>query len=182
MKKSTRDARRRRTRTLTLCSILTALGVVIMYLGSFIEVLDLTIAVVVSLLCIIAVIEVGGSWPWLIYAATSVLSLLLLPNKFPPTVYLLFTGFYPMLKEKLEGKIRLRGLLMAIKLIIFNVSMVLMMLASYYVLSLPAETEYMLIALAVLGNVTFLLYDLALTRLITVYIVKLRPRLTFLRK
>lgn len=182
MRKNERDDSKRRTRGITLCGILSALGVTVMYLGSFLEVLDLTIPVIASFLCVIAVIELGGSWPWLIYAATSVLSLLLLPNKFPPTVYLLMAGYYPMVKEKLEGRIKLRPLLITVKLVIFNVSMALMILAAYFILKLPAETYYMLIAIIVLGNVTFLLFDRALTKLITLYIVKLRPRFTFLRK
>ena len=68
-----------KTRRLTVCAVLCALNLVIMYFGSVIEVLDLTASVVASLACVFAVIEMGGRWPWLIYAVTGVLSLVLLP-------------------------------------------------------------------------------------------------------
>ena len=92
------------TRKLTTCALLAALGVVLLYLGSLVEVLDVSMAVIVSLFCIFAVIEYGGSAPWLIYAVTGVLSLILLPIKTPALLYLLFFGYYPILKEKLEKR------------------------------------------------------------------------------
>ena len=165
-----------------LCGILTGLGVAVMYLGSFIEILDLTVAVVASLFCIIAVIEIGSKWAWGIYAATALLSALLLPNKFPAAVYLFFAGFYPIIKEKLEGRIKVRVLSYALKLIIFNIAFAAIAAVSIFVLRLPVEGDWLLPALFVLGNVTFAVYDLALTRLITMYIVTIRPRLTFLKK
>ena len=73
-----------KTRRMTACAVLCGLNIVIMYLGTVIEVLDLSASVVASLACIFAVIEMGGSFPWLIYAVTGVLSLILLP--FPKTV------------------------------------------------------------------------------------------------
>ena len=177
-----RAARKKRTRTVTLCGVLIALGVAVMYLGSFIEVLDLTVAVVASLFCIAAVIEVGGRWPFAIYAATAILSSLLLPNKFPAAVYLLFAGYYPMVKEKLEGRMRSRVICYAIKLLIFNVAFAAILAVSFFLLSLPFEGPLIFWATVALGNVTFVIYDIALTRLITVYLRMIRPRLTFLNK
>ena len=55
-----------KTRVLSLCSIFSALGVIILYMGALIEMLDLSVAVVASLLVIITVIEIGGIYPWLV--------------------------------------------------------------------------------------------------------------------
>ena len=107
-----------KTRVLALCSLFSALGVIILYMGSLIEVIDLSMAVIASLLVIVAVIEIGGIYPWLIYAVTSALSFLLLPNKFVAVVYFAFAGFYPILKEKIE---KVKGLICAVlKLGVFN--------------------------------------------------------------
>jgi hypothetical protein len=163
-----------KTRVLALCSIFSALGVIILYLGSLIEIIDLSMAVIASLLVIIAVIEIGGIYPWLIYAVTSVLSVLLLPNKFVAVVYFAFAGFYPILKSKIE---RVRGIVCAlVKLGVFN----LCLLAMYGISRLfviPLETEYGLAVTAVILNLIFVLYDFALTRLISAYVYVWRKKL-----
>ena len=97
-----KSMRRRRTRRVAICALLSAMGVVILYLGALIDVLDLSVAVIASLLCVFAVIEMGGVWPWLIYAVVSVLSLVLLPQKSPAVVFALYAGYYPILKSYLE--------------------------------------------------------------------------------
>ena len=179
---SERRSARIKTGRLTLCGMLTALGVAVMYLGSFLDVLDLTVPVIASLFCVVAVIEMGGAVPIAVYAATAILSAVLLPNKAPAAVYLLFAGYYPIIKEKLEGKIKNKVLRFALKMAIFNVAFAAIAAVSVFVLSIPAERGIMAVALFVLGNVTFVLYDIALTRLITTYIRVIRPRFTFLNK
>lgn len=163
-----------KTRVLALCSLFSALGVIILYLGSLIEVIDLSMAVVASLLVVVAVIEIGGVYPWLIYAVTSVLSFLLLPNKFVAAVYLAFAGFYPILKSKLE---KIKGIVCTLlKLGVFN----LCLLAVWGVSKLfviPFETAYGIAVTAVILNLVFVLYDFALTRLISAYIYVWRKKL-----
>ena len=50
------DRIRKRTKNLTICAMLCALGVILMTVGAFIEVLDLSTAALASLLCIFVVI------------------------------------------------------------------------------------------------------------------------------
>lgn len=162
-----------KTRVLALCSLMSALGVIILYLGALIEVLDLSMAVVASLFVIVAVIELGGIYPWLVYAVTAALSLLLLPNKFGGAVYFAFAGFYPIIKEKLE---RVPGVIcLVLKFIVFN----LCLLAMYGVarlISVTLQLEYALWVIAVTLNLLFVLYDIALTRLIGAYVHVWRRR------
>lgn len=157
-------------------AMLCALGFIILALGAFIEVIDLSVAVIASLLCVYAVIEMGGIYPWLIWIVTSVLALLLLPQKTPALFYALFAGFYPMVKEKAEGKFR-PTIAIPIKLAVFHVSL----LAMYGILRLflPTELEglaggWVLVGLYVAAVAVFLLYDYALTKLISGYLFKLR--------
>ena len=169
------------TKKLTVCAMLAALGVVMLYLGAFIEVLDISMAVIASFVCIIAVIEYGGSAPWLIYAVVSILSLILLPNKTPAAFFVLFFGFYPILKEKCE---RLkRGLAWILKEIIFNISLFVIVILGVFVLGMEnnvlLQQPVMLAVIVVLSELVFVLYDIALTRLISFYIIKLRHRLKF---
>ena len=169
------------TRRLTVCAMLAALGVILLYIGSLIEVVDISMAVLASLLCVVAVIEYGGSWPWLIYGVTAILSIVLLPNKTPAAFYALFFGFYPILKEKLE---KLPNLLSwVLKELVFNIAFAAMALASFLLFFTQNNTLFtqprMLIAIFVLAEVVFVLYDIAMTRLISFYIIKLRRRFKF---
>ena len=61
-------------------------------------------AVIASLFAIIAVIEYGRSAPWLVFAVTSVLSLIIMPQNTSAWMYVLFFGYYAILKEKLEKR------------------------------------------------------------------------------
>lgn len=161
--------------------MLSALGVVLLYIGSLVEALDLSAAVLASLACIIAVIEYGKGAPWAVYGVTSVLSLILLPVKTPAAFYAIFFGFYPILKEKIERRPRL--LQWVIKEAIFNVALVIMGFAVYFLSTtgdnLLLENPLIIAATVVMAELAFVLYDIALTRLISFYIIKLRGRLKF---
>ena len=65
---------RQQIKYLTLSAMLCALGVIILAFGSFFEVVDLTVSVLASFLCIWAVIELGGIYPWMIWIVTSIVS------------------------------------------------------------------------------------------------------------
>ena len=155
--------------------MLAALGVVMLYMGALIEVIDISMAVIASLLCVFAVIEYGGSAPWLVFAVTGVLSLLLSPRT-PSLMYVVFFGYYPILKEKLEAKSKKVSWIF--KEIIFNVALVIMLVAlkSLFITATDIPIELIVIAL-VLAELVFVLYDIALTRLISLYIFKIRNKL-----
>ena len=69
----------KKTRNLAISGVLAALGVVILYIGSLIEIMDLTAVFVASFLVVIAILELKAPWHFLLWAVTSLLSLLLLP-------------------------------------------------------------------------------------------------------
>lgn len=164
-----------RIKYITVSAMLSALGVVLMSVGSLIEVLDLSTAVLASMLCIYAVIEIRGSYPWMIWLVTSILSLILLPIKTPAVFYALFFGFYPILKEKLEKLST--PVSWTLKLVSFHLCLALIF--GVFKLFIPSALEgtgvwWMLAALYALALVCFVLYDIALTRLITFYLFRLR--------
>ena len=171
---------RQQTKYLTVCSMLCALGVILMLLGSMIEVLDLSTAAIASLLCIYAVIEMGGFYPWILWLGTSILSLVLLPIKTPALFYAGFLGYYPILKNLIERKTR-RGISWVLKLLSFHLALGLILLVAWAFF--PALLQYeggtwYAVALYALALVCFVMYDVALTRMITVYLVKLQRRFT----
>ena len=169
------------TKRLTVCAMLAALGVILLYVGSLFELVDISMAVLASLLCVVAVIEYGGSWPWMIYGVTAILSIVLLPNKTPAVFYALFFGFYPILKEKLEKLPKVIS--WVLKELVFNFALAAMAIASLLLFFSQNNTlltqPIILLALFVLAELVFVLYDIAMTRLISFYIINLRRRFRF---
>ena len=172
--KRTNETNAKRTKRIAICAMLSALGVVVLGIGSMISVMDISMAVIASLFCIFAVIEFGGSAPWLVFLVTGVLALLL-PQKAPAMMYLLFFGYYPIIKEKLEKLPKVTAWIL--KEAIFQVVLVAMLLLYHFVFMASGTTPWtMYVLIAVIAEIVFPIYDFALTRLITLYIYHLRKR------
>lgn len=168
------ESNAQRTKRLAVCAMLSALGVVILGIGSVISVMDISMAVIASLFCIFAVIEYGGTAPWLVFLVTGVLSLLL-PQKAPAVMYLLFFGYYPIIKEKLEK--RPKAVAWVLKEVIFQIALVGMLLLYHFLFMATGTVPWtMYLVLAAIAEIVFPIYDFALTRLITLYIFRLRNR------
>ena len=167
---------RNKTKQLTFCAMFSALGVILLYLGSIIEVVDVSMAVIASLFCVLAVIEYGKGAPWMVFFVTAVLSLLLLPNKSPAVYYAFFFGFYPILKAYFERLDKVRSWIF--KEIVFNVCLAVIVVLIKLFFMPSVGIPFMLYAIAiVLCEGVFVLYDIALTRLISLYLFRIRPRL-----
>ena len=157
--------------------MLSALGVVILYLGAIIEVLDLSLAALAPILVIYVAIELGGSWPWLVYLTTGLLALLVLPQKFGALVYLLFTGLYPMVKQWAEKRLP-RLLTLAVKLGSFTLALGVAWLILRAV-AVPLDFGLPLAYVGIFAEITFLLYDFVLTRFISIYVYRWRQKIRF---
>ena len=163
---------------LTVSAMLSALGVVMLGLGSLVEVLDLTFAVIASLLTVYAVIEIGGAYPWLIWIVTSTVALLILPLKTPVLFYALLTGYYPILKQKIERRMA-RVPAWTFKMSVFAISLAVIVAVMWLFAPTLLETEggwVVIAATVILAVLSFILYDICLTKLITVYFVKFQKR------
>ena len=168
------------TRRLAVSAVISALGVVLLFVGALFQVLDLSMAAIVSLFTVFAVIEIRGSYPFLIYAVTSVLSLLLLPVKTPALIYALFAGYYPILKCVFERQLG-RVTAWLLKLITFSVGAAVAVFVAMKVLLVDVSLLLANWWVLLLSIPVFVLYDVGLTRLITAYLVKWRPRFGFLK-
>ena len=148
--------------------VMAAVAMVIMFLGTLIPLATFVCPV---LCCLIgaSVLRLCGrrvSWAW--YAALAILSLLLAPDKEAAVVYVMI-GFYPMLKVFFD-RLPLNVLF---KLIYFNVAIAIFYLALMHLLGLSAVlAEYValgmigLLVMALAANVTFLLLDVLLKRIL----------------
>ena len=167
----------RKSKKISISAILSALSVVLLYLGSVFEVLDLSAAALASIAIVFAQIELKNPYPYLIYFTVSLLALLLLPSKFSAMVYVFFGGIYPMIKEFAERRPGIVCLL--IKVAGYLLLMSVAALALVYIFLLPAAELFSAYYLAIfaLCTVTFVLYDYMLTVLISLYFRKLRKKI-----
>ena len=157
--------------------MLCALGVVLLALGAVVEVLDLSASAIASLLVVYAVIELRGAYPWMIWLVTSIVAFLFLPLKTPVLFYAALAGYYPILKEKFEKKPTLLAWVLKLSLLTLSLAAIYALLLLFLPEALIGlEAWYLLAGLYATAFVAFVLYDVCLTKLITLYFVKLQKR------
>ena len=154
-----------------------ALGTVIMALGAIIEVVDLSLAAIASLLTVIILIEVGGGYPWLVWLGTSLATFLVFPGS---TVWLMYFAFgvFPILKYYIE-KLK-RPLWFILKLLYVNLMAISLIYLVELIFGLPFFEEGSLLIVKVLVYllliVAFFAYDRLLTLFARLYADRLRQR------
>lgn len=167
----------KKTKKITLSAMLSALSVVLLWLGSAVQVLDLSAAVLSSFAVIFAQIELRPPYSYLIWITTSLLSFLLpLPNKVAALYYAGFCGIYVILKAYIE---RLRPpLSWVVKIFVFNLLFIGICAVNLWVFTPDFRPEkWLIVAVLALGNVAFVCYDLAVSMCISFYFARLRGRI-----
>jgi len=157
--------------------MLTAVSVVILYLGSVFEVMDLTISCAASFTVLFCTVELGNRYAFAVYAGTSILSFILVPNKWIAVYFVIFFGIMPITKKLFEktGKI----FSWILKITAFNAEI----FAFYFIaknLDFFAENESSLpylLAMLALANAAFILADILYTLLFRIYDKKYRARI-----
>ena len=171
-----RGTKKKTTLRLTLSAVSSALGVILLWLGGLVQIIDLSVAVLASLLVVFAVIELKGAYPYLIYAVTSVLTFLLMPASSAGLAYVLFAGYYPIIKALLEGHLPTWAAWTA-KMAVFAAGAAGVLLISQFVLLWPMEWLWSHWYILFVLPPIFVLYDVALTRAISAYLFRWRERL-----
>lgn len=155
----------------------TALSVIIMaFFGSFSS-LVYAAPLVCGVFITVAFIEFKTGYALNLYFAVSLLSIFIVPNKEAALMYALFFGVYPILKGKAEGWIKNNALLWTVKYLYFNAAVITCYLICSKLLNIPYEEigafgKFSIIFLWASGNIAFFIYDIAFTRIISVYILK----------
>ena len=159
-----------------LGGVIAAVSLVLMIISGITISLEYAIPMITGALLMVLVVEFSKGFASVIYIAVSILSLLILGNKEPAVMYLMFFGYYPIIKSILEKHLK-KISCWIVKYLVFNLSMV----ASYFVVTkifmIPFDDmdsfgKFGLLLLLFAGNVIFPLYDVLLTRLVSIYIYK----------
>ncbi|MBR2572679.1 MAG: hypothetical protein IKE30_11250 [Clostridia bacterium] len=166
------------SRRLALCSMMTALGILILMLGGVIPIMTFCSPAVASLTLLPILDGYGKKWALTVYAAISILGVLFAPDRESALLFL-FLGYYPVAKVRLDAIPRKPVRVLA-KLAVFAVSIGAMMLSMAYLFHMTevfreyAEMSRALLILFVCAAcVSLLLYD----RLLIIMMYMYRRRL-----
>ena len=160
--------------------IISAFSVILILLGN-IPMAEYVGPTFAGILLAWAVIEMGAIQSLWVLAACGLLSFLLSGNKEPVMLYVLFFGYFPILKDVLQRKVKLRVVRWVIKVIVFNVSMVVAYLLLVYVFGMPLEDmqdfgKYTVLILLAGGNALMVVVDFCIEKLSVLYKLKWQKR------
>ena len=159
--------------------MMAALAVVVM-LTSYFPYLTYAIPAMAGLFIMVAVIEVGNKWALFSYLSSAVLVMLVAEPE-AKFMYVGFLGYYPILKAIIE-KIRKPITEWILKIVSFNIAVIIV----YFIFSKMFTVSFddfgalgkygALITLAV-GNIVFVVYDIAVARMAMFYNYMVRPKI-----
>ena len=164
-----------RVKSVAFGALCTALIVLFFALSLVFPSLDLTLSALAALVIYILLLEFGKTAALLSFFSAGVLSLLLLPNRWPALFFLFFFGWYPFLRTSLKKV----SVVVAWVLKIGSVSIAGFLFWLLFAVIFPSAEfqDLMLLPAALLLIVTFVLYDIGLSKLLNLYLLRLRPKL-----
>lgn len=166
------------SRKITFSAIIAALSIIFLY-GAYLIPSGKIGLYAVSSVCLAAVvIECGKKAAFLCYLAVSLLTFFLIPDKSFVLPFLLFLGYYPILKSYLEGTVKNRIGEYALKLLCGNIAFVILyfLIKTLFVSSL-GKTSLLILWLG--ANGFFIIYDIAFSMLIRFYNTKIHQKISY---
>jgi len=162
--------------------MIVALSTALMISGGLIPIATYCAPMFCALLLLPILTEYGKKTAWTAFIATALIALIMDIDKEAAFFYL-FIGHYPLLKWEIE-RIKYLPIKTLMKLLVFNLSILLMYLFLGLILNMTAITAefaqmgpVLLIVFVIALNLCLLLYDRLLFPLLILYHKKLRPRL-----
>ena len=158
------------TKRLARLAIMTALGTVLLLLGSVLPAGRLALVAVSSLPVCVALMMYGTRWSLAVFVLTAALGAVLFPGA-GVIMYAAFFGYYPIAKSCFERIHSLAGC-WACKFALYSAAFVVYWLLARALFTFTGR-ELAWYILYPLGAAVFWLYDQAYTSLIRFYIVKI---------
>lgn len=153
-----------RTSSLTKCSILTSLTVILFLLSRIFTMADLTLLTISSIIICISIIKFGGRSSILVLISSIISSIISGIIEYA-IIYLIFFGTYPIIKFYIE---QLNNILIEfiLKIIYFNIILIII-LTNYLKFFLPIDINTnIFIITCIIASLLFIMYDVFLTQII----------------
>lgn len=151
----------KQTKKIALCGMMTALAAAIMLIGGVLGIGTYVSPMISGILLIPIGIKYGKNYHFMLWAAVSILSFILVPDIEQSLMFFAIFGLYPIIRCYFEKLPKLLGVI--IKLLYFNAVTILL---EWIVISIfmPETLEvWFTVTLLILGNVTFIMYDFILS-------------------
>lgn len=167
--------------------IISALSLVAMFFTGVFPFAEYALPAVSGVFLVVLVIEFGFKAALIAFAAVALLSIVITPNKEAVVLFIAFLGYYPIVKGKIET-LRTKAVPWAkpvqwvLKFALFNAAAIVSYAFMIYVLGMTEIMEDFAVfklgiwILLLLGNAVFLIYDIAATRLVSLYIYQIKPK------
>lgn len=158
--------------------VATALSVVMLFLGSLIWVLAYTMPLIASLIMIILLDSISQKSAILTFVSTSVISFILLSDKECLLLYVLFFGYYPLIRDKIND-IKPKFLSVLLKYLTFNASMILTQILCVYVFGISFDDmlgKWGIVVFIICLNLVFAVYDKLYDLLLKLYRIKVKKK------
>lgn len=163
--------------------IFSALCVVLMFFTGIIPFGTFFLPMAAGAMLLPIVVELGHKPAAAAYVSVSLLCLLTVPDRQAVMVFVAFFGYYPLAKQKLE-MLPHRVIEYLCKLLLFNAGMAGGLAVMAYLLGVTQVLQgmgdfgrYTSAIFLIVGNIMFVLYDIALTKYYTLYIRRLRHKI-----
>ncbi len=173
----------RKSTQVAIGGVAAGLCLLLMFMTGMIPFATYALPAVAGIVLIAVVAEMGWRTALVVYAAVSLLSLGIVPDREAALLFIFFFGYYPVIKGLLE-RLPTKVLQLLIKFLIFNITMIFSYLVIIYVLGIPDILEsfgdfgrYSALVILGMGNVVFAVYDFALTNISIVYLQWFRPKM-----
>lgn len=166
-----------------LGGVISALCLMFMFFTALSPVLYIVMPMLAGLMLMVMVFETDTKWAVTTYFSVSILSILITFNKEAVLMFIIFFGYYPVLKQYLD-KIRLGFFRRCIKFILFNVCIIadfFITIKIFGITDLIDEMndygKYGLYILLGMTDLTFCTYDIALANCSQLYLKWFRPKI-----
>lgn len=166
------------SKVIAYSGVATALSVVMLFLGSIFWVLGYTMPLVASLVMIILLDSISQKSALLTFISTSIISFILLNDKECVLLYILFFGYYPLIRDKIND-IKPKFLSYLLKFVSFNAAMVLTQILCVYVFGIPFDDmlgKWGIVVFVLCLNLVFVVFDKLYTLLLKLYRIKLKKK------
>lgn len=161
---------------IALGGVISSLSVFMMFCSGILPMLDYTIPTFTGFLMVIMIVETNAAWAFMTYVAVSLLALLITPNLQVSLLFIMFMGYYPILKYYLD-KMKARFAAIVIKFVVFNAAIISFYLLFQFVFMTEDMLEgmerfgkYAALVLLLIANVFFVLYDRLVGNLTVLYV------------
>ena len=166
----------KKTKIIALGGFVTLFSVVSLYLASIVPTNRLFFLALSSFFISLIVIEHGLKHALVVYLASSLLSFIIIPSKLIVLPYIVFFGYYAVIKSLIE---RTNNLLIEwiIKLLTYNIAMYVIYLLTSKMFFDSITVKLPIWAVFVAIQVIFILYDYCFSLAIQYYNTKLKNKI-----